>query len=203
MRYGNTVTGHVQLKSLPSQWNPGSVPDHARFASRSVDASGSLTGEWRLLDEPSLLHRFRSKRFAAWSERVGEGWVILRALLLGDTRAIDRNRWRDFRHLGVVHILVISSLHIGLLAAICQVILGLPRRFVTFRGECGRGRWIPVVVLLLTGVYAMLVGATLPVTRAYLMLAMTQVPTIIGWSTRGHRALLLALVAMVLWNPRV
>jgi competence protein ComEC len=56
---------------------------------------------------------------------------------------------------------------------------------------------------VITGVYAVLVGATLPVTRAYLMLAMTQVPTIFGWSTRSDRALLLALVAMVLWNPRV
>lgn len=203
MRYGTTVTGLVQLKPLPSQWNPGSLPDQARFASRSVDASGSLKGEWQILEEPSLLHQFRSRRLAAWSERVGEGWVILRALVLGDARAIDRDSWRDFRHLGVVHILVISGLHIGLLAAMCQLILGLPRRLFTFRGECGRGRFIAIVVLLITGVYAMLVGATLPVTRAYLMLAMTQVPTILGWSTRSHRALLLTLVAMVLWNPRV
>lgn len=203
VRYGATVTARVQLKPLPSQWNPGSVPDQARSASRSVDAIGTVKGEWQLVAEPGLLHRFRSRRVAAWSEGVGEGWIILRALILGDTRGIDRDRWRDFRHLGVVHILVISGLHIGLLAALCQLILGLPRRFVTFRGECGRGRCIAVVVLVITGVYALLVGATLPVTRAYLMLAMTQVPTILGWSTRSHRALLLALVAMVLWNPRV
>jgi competence protein ComEC len=122
---------------------------------------------------------------------------------LGDTRGIDRDRWRDFRHLGVVHILVISGLHIGLLAAMCQLILGLPRRFVTFQRDCGRSRFTAVAVLVITGSYAALVGATLPVTRAYLMLAMTQVPTILGWSTRSERALLLALVAMVLWNPRV
>jgi len=203
MRYGTTVTGRVQLKPVPSQWNPGSVPDQARSASRSVDASGSVKGEWRIVDEPSLLQRFRVRRLAEWSEGVGEGWTILRALVLGDTRGIDRDRWRDFRHLGVVHILVISGLHIGLLAALCQVILGLPRRFVTFPKECGRSRCIAVVVLVITGVYTLLVGATLPVTRAYLMLAMTQVPTILGWSTRSDRALLLALVAMVLWNPRV
>ena len=203
MRYGTTVSGRVQLKPLPSQWNPGSFPDQARFASRALDASGSVKGEWRLLEEGSPLHQFRSRRLAAWSERVGEGWVILRALLLGDTRGIDHDRWRDFRHLGVVHILIISGLHIGLLAAMCQLMLGLPRRFFTFPGERGRGRAISVAVLGITGAYALLVGATLPVTRAYLMLAMTQVPSILGWSTRGHRALLLALVAMVLWNPRV
>ena len=203
MRYGATVMGRVRLKPLPSQWNPGSVPDQARSASHSVDASGSVKGEWQMVDEPGLLHRFRSRRVAAWSEGVGEGWIILRALVLGDTRDIDRDRWRDFRHLGIVHILVISGLHIGLLAALCQLVLGLPRRFFTFPKECGRSRCIAVVVLVITGVYALLVGATLPVTRAYLMLAMTQVPTILGWSTQSHRALLLALVAMVLWNPRV
>ena len=203
MQYGTTVTGRVQLKPLPSQWNPGGVPDQARSASRSVDASGSLKGEWRTVDEPGLLQRFRVRRLAQWSERAGEGWVILRALVLGDTRGIDRDRWRDFRHLGVVHILVISGLHIGLLAALCQLILGLPRRFVTFPGDHGQSRCIAIAVLVITGVYAVLVGATLPVTRAYLMLAMTQVPTIFGWSTRSDRALLLALVAMVLWNPRV
>lgn len=127
----------------------------------------------------------------------------MRALVLGDTRGIDRDRWRDFRHLGVVHILVISGLHIGLLAAMCQLILGLPRRFITLHGDRGQSRGIAVAVLVITGVYVVLVGATLPVTRAYLMLVMTQVPTILGWSTRSDRALLLALVAMVVWNPRV
>ena len=43
----------------------------------------------------------------------------------------------------------------------CQLILGLPRRFVTFHGDRGQSRCIAIAVLVITGVYAVLVGATL------------------------------------------
>ena len=51
--------------------------------------------------------------------------------------------------------------------------------------------------------YAVLVGASLPVMRAYLMLVAAQIPQMLGWTTTGRHGLLLVVSGMLLWDPRI
>jgi len=202
-QYHTRVDGRWRFKPLASQTNPGSHPDQARWASRGIDAA--LTPVSHLIHAPldQPIARFRSRVIDAWADREGEGWAAMRALLLGDTRSLSQAAWRDLRHLGVVHVLVISGLHIGLLASLCFLFFQLPRRLVRIPGDRGGMAFMSVSALMATGCYAVLVGASLPVMRAYLMLVVAQLPQLLGWNTSGRHGLLLAISAMLLWDPRV
>ena len=203
LRYNTHVHGRWRFKPLVSQINPGSLPDQARWVSRGIDAAVTPVGQ--LIQTP--LHQpiphFRSRVLAGWADRQGEGWAAMRALLLGDTRSMSQGEWRDLRHLGVVHVLVISGLHIGLLASLSLLLFQLPRRLIRIPGDGGGMAFASVSALIVTGCYAALVGASFPVMRAYLMLVAAQLPQLFGWNTTGRHGLLLVISAMLLWNPRI
>ena len=90
------------------------------------------------------------------------GIAVLRALLLGDRTSLDRETTTEFQRTGTYHALVISGLHIGVVAFL--LLLGLRVASVprVFRA---------VVALVLVALYAFLVGARLPVLRATSMFA--------------------------------
>ena len=202
LRYNTEVAGLWRLKPLTSQANPGGYPDQARWASQGVDGAATAVGSLSSIRLDNPVAGFRSRVITRLEERSGEGWAAMRALILGDSRALDSHMWQDLRHLGIVHVLVISGLHIGLLASICLSCFCLPRRFLQMPGDQGGIRYACVGTLLVTGAYVLLVGASLPVVRAYLMLIAAQVPLMLGWSVSGRRCLLLALTALLLWDPR-
>ena len=203
LRYNNWVSGSWRFKPLSSQLNPGSHPDQARWASRGIDAAVTPVGELRETPANQPVAQFRTRVLERWADKEGEGWAAMRALLLGDTRSMSSLLWRDLRHLGVVHVLVISGLHIGLLASLCFLVFQLPRRLVRIPGDRGGMALASLCALTVTGCYAALVGASLPVMRAYLMLVAAQVPQILGWTTTGRHGLLLVVSAMLLWDPRI
>lgn len=202
-QYHTRVDGRWRFKPLASQVNPGSRSDQALWASRGIDAAVTLVTQLihAPLDQP--IARFRSRVIDAWADREGEGWAAMRALLLGDTRSLSQAAWRDLRHLGVVHVLVISGLHIGLLASLCFLLFQSPRRLLRIPGDRGGMAFMSISALMVTGCYAVLVGASLPVMRAYLMLVAAQLPQLFGWNTSGRHGLLLAISAMLLWDPRI
>ena len=202
-RYRHHVSGMWRLRSLPSQLNPGSIPDQARWASRGIDAAATPAGSLTQTPRQHALSSFRNRLLMHWQHDDSDAWAVLRALLVGDTRSMTPTLWRDLRHLGVVHVVVISGLHIGLLAALCLWWFTLVRRIARLSGD--RGSMVaPILAALgVTGAYTLLVGANLPVLRAYLMLVAAQVPHLMGWSISGRRSLLLALTVMLLWDTRI
>jgi competence protein ComEC len=88
--------------------------------------------------------------------------VVARALLLGDTAAMDRAEWDGYVRTGVVHVLAISGQHLVVLGGFAWVVL---RVFGVHRG---RGAW--VVMLLLVG-YAVVTGLKPSGVRAAVMVA--------------------------------
>ena len=203
MRYQHTVSGSWRLKSLPSQLNPGSLPDQARWASRGLDGAASAVETLVQNDDQHAIAAFRVRLLNDWSDRHGDAWSVMRALMVGDTRSLSNTVWRDLRQLGVIHVMVISGLHIGLLAMWCVMLMGLPRRLLRLRGDRGVSLFRSVGLLGVTGSYVLLVGAELPVMRAYYMLLATQLPAILGWSVSGRRSLLIALVALAAMDPLI
>ena len=155
LRYNTEVAGLWRLKPLTSQANPGGYPDQARWASQGVDGAATAVGPLSSTRLDNPIAGFRSRIIARLAERSGEGWAAMRALVLGDSRALDSHMWQDLRHLGIVHVLVISGLHIGLLASICLSCFCLPRRFLQMPGDQGGIRYACAGTLLVTGAYVL------------------------------------------------
>jgi competence protein ComEC len=82
------------------------------------------------------------------------------ALSLGDTSQLDQTHWDILNRTGTTHLLIVSGLHIGLVASIS---------FLVFR-FLGLGVFrVIFLTMVFTGVYALLAGWGLPVQRAFVM----------------------------------
>ena len=116
--------------------------------SRGIDAAATPVGSLAHTPRQSALSAFRNRLLVHWQHDDGDARAVLRALLVGDTRSMTSTLWRDLRHLGVVHVVVISGLHIGLLAALC--LWSLPG--MAHREDWGpRGLVAPILGTLVTG----------------------------------------------------
>ena len=100
------------------------------------------------------------------------GRAIILALSIGDKTHIA-DQWSRLAQLGIVHLLVISGLHIGLVAGFGFILgLGLSRLFATLllRSNANLspiGRWLPPIFALLSAaIYSQLAGFSLATQRA-------------------------------------
>ncbi len=123
---------------------------------------------------------------------------ILQAMLLGDRDGLDRQTITDFQRTGAYHVLVISGLHIGLLAFVLLRLLGLLR---VPRGIAS------AMTIALAAAYALLVGAGTPVLRSAWMLTAYLITILVYRQRRalnviaGTALLFLAADARLLFDP--
>ena len=115
---------------------------------------------------------------------------IAESLLLGYTKSIDNNLKDKFRSTGVIHILVISGLHISFIVGILYIIGSL------FRLK--RNQLIYFILLGIT-VYATIVGWRTPITRAVIMASVLLIAVIserksVALNSLGIAALIILLI---------
>ncbi|MFM8413989.1 MAG: ComEC/Rec2 family competence protein [Planctomycetota bacterium] len=117
---------------------------------------------------------------------------VAAALLLGQREALPRAATDDFVATGTIHVLSISGLHVGLLAA------GL---FATLRGLLVPRGAAVVTVAVVTGAYAVITGAETPVVRATLMVWVACLAMVASRRGSTLNALAAAAVVLVSWRP--
>ncbi|MTI14682.1 DNA internalization-related competence protein ComEC/Rec2 [Sansalvadorimonas verongulae] len=136
-------------------------------------------------------------RLSLWlAEHLSEkGGGMVRALLLGDTRGMPPEVWELFRKTGTVHLLVISGLHISLIALFGWGVV----RLLVLAGVIPVYR-VPLPYFSMAAglgmavLYGCLAGFGLPVQRALIMLATGVVA--LGF---GFRLPLLTVYLLALW----
>ncbi len=99
--------------------------------------------------------------YPPWSSQ-GRVGGVLKAILLGDRSSLGSNTVENFRQSGLYHLLVISGLHVGLLASVLLFFLYLLRVGESWRAGC---------LLVFLGTYSLLVEQRAPTLRASLMIA--------------------------------
>ena len=105
------------------------------------------------------------------------GPMILRALLLGDRLGLGRETIERFQRTGTYHALVISGLHVGVVAALAIFLLRM----------LGAPRWLQAALALSAVTsYALLAGSKVPVARAGCMFAAVMIAALVY---RRRRAL--------------
>jgi competence protein ComEC len=113
------------------------------------------------------------------------------ALLLGERGELSKSIRRIFIELGISHLLALSGMHLGLIAA---AILLLLRRF--------RARKLLPLLFLLT-VYLGTVGEVLSLYRAFGMAVFLVLAKMLHRPMDAMRALAMAVFLLVLWSPHI
>lgn len=197
----------ARLKKPWGLANPGSFNMQSWFAQTGIDAVGSVRGRRaeRLAASTSLRwwhHRLRM----AVSDRIATLAVpadvraVLRAITVADKSGIDHRLWTVLQIYGVNHLLVISGLHIGLVAAAGLLLGGLLQRGAVLAGL--PLLWLPPVLALVLAVgYAALAGFSLSTQRALCMLLCFLLARLAGRSSSAASNLLLAAFVLLCLNP--
>lgn len=118
--------------------------------------------------------------------------TLASAILLGAREQLDPERNEGYLVTGTIHVLSISGLHVGILAA------GF---FLVFRAGLLPRRLTLVAAVLLTGVYALLTDAQPPVVRAAILIAATCTAQLLGRISLGYNTLAAAGLAVLVQNP--
>jgi len=145
-------------------------------------------------------YRLRAQLHAAVSEVRHDG--ILLALALGDRTRIPSDAWAVLRATGTTHLVAISGLHIGLVAAAGFFLAGwLWRAWPLAQRRAARPVFQAWVGLALAAVYAALAGFALPTVRALLMLTVGLATIVLRRRARPLDGFATALVAVLLVDP--
>ena len=118
---------------------------------------------------------------------------VLKSMITGNKSAIDKDIKEDFINTGLIHILVISGLHIGFCAAIfmfCFRLFGLKLNYVYLLT-------IPTLFF-----YVLLTGANPPAVRAAIMFSCLLVALMLNREPLIYNALALAALIILIFNPQ-
>lgn len=133
------------------------------------------------------------------SERAGSVSVVL---LTGDRSAISDELYSDMRRSGLAHLLAISGLHVGLIAGLVffftRAALAL---FPTLVLHYPIKKWAALAAILSAFSYMLLVGATVPTQRAFLMAGLVFFAVIVDRRAISLRLVALAAVVVLLIAP--
>ncbi|MEM0955920.1 MAG: ComEC/Rec2 family competence protein, partial [Pseudomonadota bacterium] len=195
LRAGERWRGEVKLKRPYGLSNPGSFNRESWLAQHGFAATGYLR------DSPlqrvsqgqgSPLQRWRQHLADRLAAKVDHPTVhgVLLALSNGDRSGLSQSDWARFQRYGLNHLLVISGLHVGLVAGLGFVIGGV------FGRRSAHG-----VALLAATVYAGLAGFSLPTVRALAMLLSVQTVSLLARKSPATLGLSLSLLVVALLDP--
>jgi len=198
------------LVKLRKPWgfqNPGGFDFQRWLFVERIGATGYVrrSKENRKLAEPAWwdMNQYRSRLSAAISKQCTgcEHAGLFKALVLGFRGDIDKNQRRVLQESGTVHLIAISGLHIGLIAALFYFIgrlswtIGL-HRFSMNRIECSA-----IISLLAATAYAALAGFSLPTTRALIMLAVIVMALLFRRGVNLLNSIAIALSLILVFDP--
>lgn len=196
---GDCLTAVVRLRQPVGQLIPGNFNVTRYYFSERIDALGTVV---ELLDRqarPSPVVRLYQRA----QDQFEDAWVrsVWAALALGWSAAMDTDLAALFEQNQIKHLMVVSGMHIAMVAAwallLAQLLHRLPGPW--------RGRWPALrlmVVITVCGLFVAITGFGYPALRAWLMLLAPLLAMALGLRLSGHQALALAAVAITLVQPQ-
>ncbi len=195
----------LRLRAPQGLRNPGGSDGEKQAMAARITASGYVL-------EPSLAEQLSSPSgISAWREQRSARIAIavpsstsrfVRALALGDTRALDDTDWARLRASGLTHLIAISGFHVGLVAGFFALLAAAV--WWLLPGLC---RWLPRPFAAGFGAvagafaYAAVTGFALPTLRTAVMIAVLVVARCLRRHQRLADSLALACVVLLLLDP--
>ncbi|RFP61089.1 DNA internalization-related competence protein ComEC/Rec2 [Luteimonas weifangensis] len=195
----------LRLRAPRGLRNPGSIDSEKRALADRVAATGHVRDPEaaRQLAPARGLDAWRGRLSARIARAVPSPSArFVRALALGDTRALEEADWDTLRATGLTHLIAISGFHVGLVAGFGALLAALAWWLLP-----ALGRRVPRVhaaaVAALVGAlgYAAVAGFALPTVRTVLMIAVVVVARLSRRAPRMADALALAALSVLLVDP--
>ncbi len=202
--------------------NPSGFDYAAWILGQGYQATGYInarTSPVLVAEHPSLRDRLRTHLRQGLSP-AGSAQPFFEALLLGQREGITPDQWQVLQATGTVHLMAISGLHVGLVAALgfslgkAVVMLLLHGRWLLYwragrlpQGETvvrGGHRYRVVPALLAIAVaagYAVLAGMAVPTQRALLAVVLLNVAWLFGLKSARWQVFAWVLLVVVLSEP--
>ena len=200
---GESYRLKVRLNRPRGLVNDGLFDYEAWLFSRDIVATGYvrsgevLTGSYlnRLQSIHHWIRQVTSQRISSLAKHHHLTPLLL-ALSVGESQAITTDMWRVLSATGTNHLLIISGLHVGLIA-------GMSLAFFNFLLKTFSRRLLVAGVLsgVVTTIYGLLAGFGLPVQRALTMVLVVYVAVILNRMVSVKTACCMALFFVVLINP--
>ena len=202
MNFGDEVVLEGALSRITALRNPGAF-DYAKYmeikgvgaflktdARKVVKIANSCPGYFLKRCAYALRNRIRTAINKNFDKRCGG---FLKAVLIGDRVDLTENIKEDFVKTGTVHILAISGLHVGLVAAIFMLLFGVS-------GISRKFNLLATLGLLIF--YSFVAGSNPPITRAVLMFGVFTVGYLINRESDTLNTLAIAAILILFSNPR-
>jgi len=196
--------GTVRLRVPHAFVNPGGFDAERHAISQGIDATAYVREG--TLEPPSgtSLDGIRQGLSEWIRSSVDDPSIgaLLAALAVGDQQAIADADWTRLRLTGTTHLMAISGLHIGLVAAAFAWLSGLPYRIrPNLALYVIRPEWMAVAGLLGAIAYACLASFSLPVMRTVLMIAVVVAATLARKSVGTLQLLAVTAFVAILVDP--
>ena len=181
---GEQFVAEVKLKRPRGLQNPGLFDYQKWLIAEGYGATGYIRSVSEI--EPARQHknhlsaalkRWRAAKLEWLQHRPDLRYANThRALALGDGAALGSKTWTMLKNTGTVHLLVISGLHVGLIASFGYFLFFNLGRCISPFFDMNAVRLAIMGSLMLATVYALLSGFGLPAQRALIMLIALLVP---------------------------
>ncbi len=203
VRTGDLWRMQLKLRAPVGTLNATGFDYEAWLLAAHIDALASVqSGTLLRSSEGASIHAYRAwlREFFMRLNTASKGSLL--ALASADASLMKSSDWHVFRKTGTIHLMIISGLHLGLLALFGGLLgLGLAR---LSRNLCDLipAQYVAALcgVTVATG-FATLCGWTLPVQRAFIMVSCFALALVTRRHLRGFDAWLIAMAIVLASNP--
>ncbi|MBB3228383.1 competence protein ComEC [Luteibacter sp. Sphag1AF] len=196
----------VRLKRPRGLANPGPADAERSALQRGIAATGYVRDS---VDNQSLTpsnlcaDRWRERIASAIDAALGPvDGRLLKALAVGDTRALTPADWSVARATGVSHLIAISGFHVGVAAVGGGALVTVLYACVPWLALRFARRRVQVVVGMIVAIgYGVLAGLSLPTVRTLLMIAVVVLAVCSRRQASGLSTLSLSLLIVLAADP--
>ena len=198
----------VKLKRPYGFLNPGGYDYEGYLFQEGLGATGYVINRERndlsAHASPFYIHYLRYRIRAQLEQVLGEHPMrgLIAGLAIGDRSQITPRQWHIMTNTGINHLLAISGLHIGMVAALGFLLM---RWLWPLGGRLSlvcAGPRVAAVAALGTGLfYSLLAGFSIPTQRTMIMLGIVLLLTGFDRLTRATNILALSLLVILVMEP--
>lgn len=202
LEYGTQIRALTMLRKSQGFRNPGATDFDEMLEYRGYDANGLIKSALlieRLGDGArnhvlKFLYTIRAHAIAATLRSFTQPTSgILAAALFGNQYFLSQETAESFRIGGTFHLLVISGLHVAMIALVVSWLTA----------KIFKARWLRFVLMTaLLWAYALMIGAQPAITRATVMLTFVMIGQLIFRTAPGANTLAASALVLLTWQPR-